>query len=58
MDVPDAEMNFAPRIKFGYQTSAAKCKQNLRSEMETRLLGLKSEVRVGLIALPSPQSIR
>lgn len=58
MDVPDAETSFAPRIKSGYQTSAVKCRQNLRSEVEIRLLGLKSEVRVGLITLPSPQSIR
>lgn len=56
MDVPDAEMNFAPRIRIGYQTSAAKCKQNLRSEIrqDSRL---ESEVRVGS-HVPSPQSIR
>ena len=58
MDVPDAETSFAPRIKSGYQTSAVKHRQNMRSEVEIRLLGLKSQVRVGLIKLPSPQSIR
>ena len=58
MDVLDAETSSAPRIKSGYQTSAVNCRQNLRSEVELWLLGLKSEVRLGLIPLPSPQSIR